>query len=204
VTFPDYNLPWIVLTDASEVAWGAVLIQVAKGGEYECIALGSGKWTDSAKRWDIEKKEACAIVMAFKKMSYLVTGKFVIIETDNKNLLFMETAQFPIITRWRIYLQGFHTTLRHILAKFNKASDWLTRQYCLFRAYTHYDNYTGEYPTHPSEFKSTLYNLHDNKAADIDQFFTAVLNILVGGPETSSSSEVLFELDTPLTPLDLL
>jgi hypothetical protein len=205
VTFPDYTLPWIVRTDASVVAWGAVLIQVKSGGEYECIALESGKWTDSAKKWDIEKKEACAIVMAFKKMSYLVTGKYVIIETDNKNLLFMETTQAPIVMRWRIYLQGFHTTLRHILAKFNKVSDWLTRQYCLFRAYTHYDNYddsTGDYPTHPSQFTSTLYNLHDNTATDIDQFFTAVLNVLVGGPGTSSSNEeeVLFELDTMATP----
>jgi hypothetical protein len=56
VTFPDYTLPWIICTDASSVAWGAVLIQVRPGGEYECIALESGKWTDSAKKWDIEKK----------------------------------------------------------------------------------------------------------------------------------------------------
>jgi hypothetical protein len=46
--------------------------------------------------------------------------------------------------------------------------------------------------------------LETNKATDIDQFFIAVLDILVDGPETSSSSEVLFELDTPVTPLNLL
>jgi hypothetical protein len=53
-----------------------------------------------------------------------------------------------------------------------------------------------------SQFTSTLYNLHDNTATDIDQFFTAVLNVLVGGPGTSSSNEeeVLFELDTMATP----
>jgi hypothetical protein len=196
VTFPDYSLPWIIRTDASSVAWGAVLIQVLPGGEYECIALESGKWTDSAKRWDIEKKEAAAIVLAFKKMSYLLTGKFVIIETDNKNLLFMETATSAIVMRWRVFLQGFHTALRHILAKFNKVSDWLTRQYCLFRAYTHYEGYndiTNEYPKNSSEFTSSLYHIHDSKSTDIDQFFTAVLNVLVGGEELNES-------ENPVTP----
>jgi hypothetical protein len=57
VTFPDYTLPWIVRTDASVVAWGAVLIQVKSGGEYECIDLESGKWTDSTKNGILRKKK---------------------------------------------------------------------------------------------------------------------------------------------------
>jgi hypothetical protein len=74
----------------------------------------------------------------------------------------METATSAIVIRWRIYLQGFQTTLCHILGKFNKVSDWLTRQYCLFRAYTHYDDYvdiTGEYPKNTFEFTSSLYHI---------------------------------------------
>ncbi len=196
ISFPDYSLPWILRTDASKTAWGAVLIQVRPGGEYECIALESGKWSGAACDWDIEKQEACSIIMAFNKMQYLLTGKYVIIETDNKNLLFMETSTAPIVKRWRVYLQGFFTSLRHILAKYNKVSDWLTRQYCLFHAYTNYDdNHNADYPDSPDGFTSSLYSLHDSQATDTDQFFTAVLNILVDHTD-DTPDDFLYDLSS--------
>jgi hypothetical protein len=198
ITFPDFSLPFILRTDASDVAWGAVLIQVREGGEYQCIALESGKWSDAAKDWDIEKKEAGGIVMAFRKMHYLVTGKYVIIETDNKNMLFMETATSAIIKRWRVFIQGFHTSLRHILAKFNTVSDWLTRQYHLYLTYTHPDNTNTNY----NSFTSDLYLIHDEQATDTDAFFTAVLNVLVPKPDTSVP-DALYELEPVTTPITL-
>lgn len=193
ITFPNYDLPFIIRTDASDIAWGAVLIQVQPGGAYECIALESGKWSDTACKWDIEKKEACAIVLAFKKMSYILTGKYTIIETDNKNLLFMETATSSIIKRWRVYLQGFHTTLRHILAKFNTLSDWLTRQYHLYTLYMSPDVVNDDVD---DTLTSTLYHIHDENATDTDVFFTAVLNILVPKSHTDSDPDPL-----PVTPV---
>jgi hypothetical protein len=210
VSFPDYSFPWIMRTDASQTAWGAVLIQVRPGGEYECIALESGKWSDTARRWPIEKQEACSIVMAFQKMYYLVNGKYVIIETDNKNLLFMENNTTSIVMRWRIYLQGFFTTLRHILAKFNKVSDWLTRQYCLFVAYTDYDELRDpNYPSHPEEFTPDLYAIHDFHATDYNEFFNAVLNILVDHgddttPPAESLPDCLYELTHIPAPVEKL
>jgi hypothetical protein len=86
--FPDYFL--IIRTDASVCGLGAVLIQVPPGSN-ECIALWENGLT-WLKGGDIEKKEAAMFCI---QNVHLLTGKFVIIETDNKNLLFMETATWP-------------------------------------------------------------------------------------------------------------
>lgn len=113
--------------------------------------------------------------MAFKKMHSFIVGEYIIIETDNKNLLLMETSTSNFIKIWRISLQDYHTSLRHFLAHFNEVSDLLTRQYNLYLAYTQHDNSSGDYNT----FTSDLYIIHDDYATDTDAFFTAVLNVLV-------------------------
>ena len=49
VTFPkNCNYTFILQTDASEVAWGGVLIQVTPTGTYECISLVSVKFSGPA------------------------------------------------------------------------------------------------------------------------------------------------------------
>lgn len=201
VSFPDYSLTFILRTDASDVAWGAVLLQVKEGGDYECIGLESAKWSDTASRWDIEKKEAMAIVLAFKKMSYILHGKFTIIETDNKNMLYLEKNETAIIKRGRIFIQGFPTCLRHLLAKFNKVSDWLSRQYESHLAFfddtyvstdntyvstdcTEIDSHTMSEPFFSAKIIESSVN------TDIDEFFTAVLNILV--PSSPMSIDEMF------------
>jgi hypothetical protein len=90
VTFPNYALTFILRTDASKDAWGAVLIQVTPTGLYQCIGLASAKWSKSAFRWDIGKKEACAMYMGVRALEYTLRGKFFIHETDNKNMLFFK------------------------------------------------------------------------------------------------------------------
>jgi hypothetical protein len=129
ITIPDFTLTWILRTDASDVAWGGILLQVLPSGMYECINLSSGKFTDSASKWDIQKKEACAIKLAIEAAEYLLRGKYFIIETDNKNMTYIELSTSSMMIRIRVYIQGFNCALRHLLAKFNKMSDWLTRQH---------------------------------------------------------------------------
>ncbi len=132
VTMVDMELTLILRTDASSEAWGAVLIQVTPTGTYQCVALASGKWSTTAKKWEIGKQEAAAIVMAVRAFEWTLRGKFFIIESDSKNILFLEISISYIICRWRIYLQGFYTCIRFIKGKYNIIADWLSRQYCLY------------------------------------------------------------------------
>jgi hypothetical protein len=57
VNVPNYELTFLLRTDASEVAWGGVLLQVTTGGTYEIISLASGKFAENELNWGIQKKE---------------------------------------------------------------------------------------------------------------------------------------------------
>jgi hypothetical protein len=170
VNFPDNSLSFVLRTDASKVAWGGVLLQVTKGGTYECISLASAKFSDIAYRWDIQKKVTYAIVASIKHMQCILTGKYFIIEIDNKNATYMRNATSCIAVRWNHYIQSFHNCTRFIQGKYN-TSDWLTRQ-------------------------NNLYNLSDDSNAnpnpeeyDSEDYILQVLNLLVSHSESDEITE---------------
>ena len=129
ITLPNFALTFLLRTDASDVAWGGILIQVLETGLYECINLCSGKFSASAFMWDIHKKECYAIKATILDMEYFLRGKYFILECDNKNLLYMSSSVNPLVNRWSQYIQGFHCCIRHLPRRFNKVSDWISKQY---------------------------------------------------------------------------
>ena len=134
--FPDYSKPWRIQADASEDAVGAVLLQdVADPSDptkvvQQVIAFASKKFSAQAFRWDMYKKEAFALYFAIKSFAYyLHGGKSFILETDHRNLLWIEQSEAAIVIRWRIYMQGFNFLLRHIPGKSNVIADWQSRMW---------------------------------------------------------------------------
>ena len=49
------------------------------------------------------------------------------LETDHRNLLWIEKSEVPIVVRWRVYLQSFVIYVKHIPGTQNKVADWLSR-----------------------------------------------------------------------------
>ena len=133
VFFPDYELDWILRTDASEVGIGAVLLQVKVNENntsvMQPIAFVAKRFTEAAQRWATIEQEAYAIYYAVKQLAYYLTGKQFTVETDHNNLRWMEASIVPKIVRWRIYLQSFNFMLRHIPGKQNIIADWLSREH---------------------------------------------------------------------------
>ena len=67
---PDYNLPWFLYVDASEVAVGGVLIQVTLDGVQQVISFVSKKFTTSSLRWSTIEKEAFSMFYACMQLRY--------------------------------------------------------------------------------------------------------------------------------------
>ena len=65
---PDYSLPWFLYVDASDVAMGGVLIQIATDGVQQVIAFVSKKFTASATRWSVIEKECFAMFYSCSKL----------------------------------------------------------------------------------------------------------------------------------------
>ena len=88
--FPNYNKQFILRTDASKIAVGGVLLQRGDDGELQPIALVSSKLSDTAQRWDAYKLECYGWYYSVKQLSYYLTGKEFIIETDHQNLQWLD------------------------------------------------------------------------------------------------------------------
>ena len=133
--FPDYSLPWVVRCDASDKAVGAVLYQefTNEDGEIEhqAIAFSSKRFSEPASKWDTYKREAYAIFHAIQSFHYYLRGKDFLVETDHRNLQWIETSQTPIVVRWRALLQSYSFLIRHIPGVENKVADWMSRMYAI-------------------------------------------------------------------------
>ena len=122
--FPDYELDWTLRVDASKVAVDAVLYQTRKGTDgtvtHEAIGFASKKFSDVALRWDTMTKESYGCFFGIEHFAYYLRGKPFILETDHRNILWIEKSDVPIIVRWRLFMQSFVVHIRHIPGLKNK------------------------------------------------------------------------------------
>ena len=133
--FPDYNKQWIIRTDASQFAVGAVLfqldVQVDGTVVHQPIAFASKRFSEPAQNWDTYKREAYGIFFAVHAFAYYLRGRDFVVETDHRNLQWIENSQSPIVVRWRALLQSYSFVIRHIPGKENTVADWMSRMYLL-------------------------------------------------------------------------
>ena len=131
--FPDYALPWIIRSDSSVHAVGAVLYQEytdkSNTVTHQPISFASHKYSGAAVNWDTFKQEAYAIYYAVTTFSYYLRGKEFVVETDHRNLVWIESSQVPIVIRWRVLLQSYNFNIRHIKGTDNTVADWLSRMH---------------------------------------------------------------------------
>ena len=129
--YPDYQLPWILRTDASTQGVGAILFQIRKNEEGveipEPIATVAHKFSTTAQKWETIKQEGFAIFYAVKKLTPYLSGKDFLIETDHRNLVYMERSEVAILIRWRLFLQQFRFRIRHIKGVDNVVADTFSR-----------------------------------------------------------------------------
>ena len=129
--FPRYDLPWIIRCDASEHAVGAILFQILTEEDgtvvNQPIAFSSKRFSEPARKWDAYKREAYAIYHSVHSFSWYLRGKQFLVETDHRNLQWIEASLSPIVCRWRALLQSFDFKIQHIPGRENKVADWLSR-----------------------------------------------------------------------------
>ena len=133
--FPDYSKPWKLRCDANEYSVAGVLYMEVESEDgtivHHPIAFCSKRLSGAATNWDTYKREAFGIYYSVMSFAYYLRGKEFVVETDHRNLQWIETSQSPIIVRWRSLLQSYSFLVRHIPGKENTVADWMTRMYRL-------------------------------------------------------------------------
>jgi hypothetical protein len=131
--FPDFDLEFIVQTDASGFAVGSVLAQrkIVNGEKVEfAVAYASQQLDETQEKWHTTDKEAYAIYHALKTFYHYLYGMKFTVETDHEEL-----KGFPKITenisrkviRWALFADefDFQTVFRPGVA--NQNADGLSR-----------------------------------------------------------------------------
>ena len=96
------------------------------------LAFFSKKFSDVARRWSTIEQEGYAIFyavcIAFRMFLY---GKEFLLETDHANLVYLEKSSVAKLIRWRMALQNYTFSVRHISGKRNNVADYLSRLYMI-------------------------------------------------------------------------
>ena len=122
----DPSLPTLLRTDASEIGSGGILLQ-QENNEWRPVAYCSHKFTPAELNYSTIEKEGFGIIHAVQSFSSFIDGLPFTIETDHKNLIYMNNCTTARVQRWRAILLGFHYKIRHIAGKDNVFADALSR-----------------------------------------------------------------------------
>ena len=127
---PDFNLTFIVVTDASMIAVGGVLMQNDGEGERP-IAYESKKLNDAESRYPVHEQELFAIIVCLRTWRCYLEGMTFIIRTDHKSLEHIPTQKHLSrrMVRWIEYLQQFNFKIEYKPGKDNVVADALSRLY---------------------------------------------------------------------------
>ena len=125
---PDFSLPFILRTDASDVGLGAVLLQ-RHGQIYHPVAYASKKLNHAEQAYATLEKECLAIVWGVRKFNRYLYGKQFTLQTDHQSLQFLNASKFDNnrIMRWSLKLQPYRYHVEHIPGKQNVGADFLSR-----------------------------------------------------------------------------
>lgn len=126
--FPDFSKPFVLTTDASNVAIGAVLSQGEIGSD-KPIAYASRTLNDAETRYSTIEKELLAIVWAVKHFRPYLYGRRFVIYTDHRPLTWLKSIkdENTKLTRWKLRLAEFDYDVVYKNGKQNTNADALSR-----------------------------------------------------------------------------
>ncbi len=120
--FPNYQLPFELYTDASEIAIGSIL----KQGNY-IIGYYSYKLKSSERNYTVMEKEAFAILKSLDHFKTIICFAHIDVYTDNSNNLFYSNNSSKRIYRWKQLLNEYNYSLNFVPGIDNSAADFLSR-----------------------------------------------------------------------------
>jgi hypothetical protein len=128
VILPDHKIPFVLRTDASGTALGAVLMQ-DQGNGLQPIAYASKKLNSAERNYSTIEQECLGVVQGIRKFYPYLYGRHFVVETDHHPLQYLDHVH-PISRRlinWAMELQSHSFTVRSISGRENVAADWLSR-----------------------------------------------------------------------------
>ena len=131
LTHPDFSLPFILDTDASHQAVGAVLSQVQDGNE-KVVAYASKALSNSERKYCVTRKELLAVVTFIKHFRHFLYGHKFVVRTDHSSLRWLLRFKDPEgqLARWLEVISAYDMEIEHRAGRLHGNADGLSRKPC--------------------------------------------------------------------------
>lgn len=152
LAYPDFGKPFVLTTDASNAALGAVLSQDGHPIAYSSRTLDKHECNYSA----IEK-ELLAVVWATRYFRPYLFGRRFKIQTDHRPLVWLNSLKEPNmkLQRWKMRLNEYDFEIEYIKGKTNQVADFLSRM-----DVNRFDGQYGLLEECPNDIVSNLATVH--------------------------------------------
>ena len=128
LAFPDFSLPFILDTDASNGAISGIISQV-QGGQERVIAYASRTLSPSERNYSVTRRELLAVVHFVKYFKPYLLGKRFLLRTDHGSLRWLYKS-FEVegqVARWIEILSTFQFDIEHRPGRLHGNADAFTR-----------------------------------------------------------------------------
>jgi hypothetical protein len=123
LTYPQFDKPFHVYTDASESQIGGVIMQ-----ENKPLGFFSKKLNQTQKKYPVTEQELLAIVETIKYFKHMLLGHTIIVHTDHKNLTHPNSKHSSDrVLRQRLVLEEYGIEINYIPGTTNVVADALSR-----------------------------------------------------------------------------
>ena len=115
LVMPDFSSRFILQTDPSPVALGAVLLQNTPGGR-RAISYASRTLTSQERKYSVFERETLAVLFGIEKFRMYVEHVHFDLETDCQALSWVQAKPRTTgrIARWAVRLFAFKFSVTHI------------------------------------------------------------------------------------------
>ena len=129
LSYPDFQKPFILETDASGEGLGAVLAQRQDDGSVKPIAYASRSLQKHERNYGVTELEGLGVVWAAKHFRPYLYGHPCQVFTDHEALKSLLNTPQPSgkLARWGMQLQELDLTIQHRSGKSNANADALSR-----------------------------------------------------------------------------
>jgi hypothetical protein len=120
LSYPDFNKPFHIHTDASHYQLGAVISQ-----DNRPIAFYSRKLQPAQVRYTTTERELLSIIETLKEFRNILLGQRIVVHTDHQNLTH-KNFNTKRIMQWHLIIEEFGPTMEYIKGPKNIVADTLS------------------------------------------------------------------------------
>ena len=128
---PNFEKPFKLAVDASDIGAGSVLIQEDNNGVDHPVCYFSRKFNHYQKNYSTIEKECLALVLSIQHFEVYLNSsvKPIVVFSDHNPLTFLHKLKNKNqrLLRWSLLLQEYDLDIRHIRGRDNVIPDTLSR-----------------------------------------------------------------------------